>query len=116
LFHGIDHTALTVGDAETTLAFYTRAGFVCSHRQINAGAEQRRLDGFKSALDVKVEILSLSPPDGARPGVELLAYRNPPPFRRTASDGSPAATTMLIQGNTLLPSSDPDGHRIVGLA
>ena len=110
LFHGIDHTGLTVSDAEASVAFYTSVGFVCGRRHWNAGAEQRRLDGLGDAAEVKVEIVSLSPPDGARPGVELLAYFTPSPIARPAADGSAAATGMLITGG--LAARDPDGHRL----
>jgi catechol 2,3-dioxygenase-like lactoylglutathione lyase family enzyme len=114
LFHGLDHTALTVRDAEASRAFYARLGFECAHRHTNAGAEQRRLDGLAHARDVSVEILSLSPADGARPGIELLAYREPPVVSRGAHDGAPAATCMAISGDASqeLPVSDLDGHRL----
>jgi len=114
LFYGIDHTALTVSDAEASRAFYARLGFECAHRHINAGAEQIHLDGLADAVDVSVEILSLSPADGARPGIELLAYREPPVVSRSAHDGAPAATCMVISGDPgqERPTRDFDGHRL----
>jgi catechol 2,3-dioxygenase-like lactoylglutathione lyase family enzyme len=112
MFHGLDHTALTVRDAQASRSFYERMGFVCSHQQINAGAEQRRLDGLADAQDVKVEILSLSPTDGARPGIELLAYLEPPAMARSADDGSQAATAMVFAEAALPAARDPDGHRL----
>jgi catechol 2,3-dioxygenase-like lactoylglutathione lyase family enzyme len=112
LFHGIDHTALTVTDAQAACAFFLRHGFVCAHRQVNSGPEQRRLDGLAQAKIVEVEVLSLAPPDGIRPGIELLAYRQPPTVSRSAADGSSAATTMVISGAALPATRDPDGHRI----
>jgi catechol 2,3-dioxygenase-like lactoylglutathione lyase family enzyme len=112
MFHGLDHTALTGRDAEVSLSFYEQMGFVCSHRQINAGAEQRRLDGLADAPEVKVEILSLSPGDGARPGIELLAYIEPPAMALSAADGSQAATAMVFSEVLLPPARDPDGHRL----
>ena len=111
-FHGVDHTALTVSDPQASRAFYERLGFICSHRQINAGVEQRRLDGLADAEDVKVEILSLSPADGARPGIELLGYREPPTILRAAGDGAPAATAMVFSQGALPATRDPDGHRL----
>ena len=118
LFHGLDHTALTVSDAEASRAFYARLGFECAHRHINAGAEQRRLDGFADAPDVSVEILSLSPAEGARPGIELLAYRGPLVFPRSAGDGATAATCMVISGGAgeEPPARDLDGHRLEFIA
>jgi catechol 2,3-dioxygenase-like lactoylglutathione lyase family enzyme len=114
LFHGLDHTALTVSAAEASHAFYARLGFECARRHINAGAEQRRLDGFADAVDVSVEILSLSSADGARPGIELLAYREPPVVSRSAHDGAPAATCMVISGDAgqERPVREFDGHRL----
>ena len=112
LFYGIDHTALTVSDAHLSLAFYERVGFICTHRHVNAGAEQRRLDGLADVSEVRVEVLSLSPPDGARPGVELLAYRNPATISRQTENNSAAATTIVIDGGGPDALRDPDGHRL----
>jgi catechol 2,3-dioxygenase-like lactoylglutathione lyase family enzyme len=114
MFHGLDHTALTVSDAAASRAFYARLGFACAHRHINAGVEQRRLDRLADARDVSVEILSLSPADGARPGIELLAYREPPVVSRSAHDGAPAATCMVISGDAGQERlvRDLDGHRL----
>jgi catechol 2,3-dioxygenase-like lactoylglutathione lyase family enzyme len=114
LFHGLDHTALTVSDADASRAFYARLGFECAHRHINAGAEQRRLDGIADARDVSVEILSLLPADGARPGIELLAYREPPVVSRSADHGAPAATCIVISGDAVQERlvRDLDGHRL----
>jgi catechol 2,3-dioxygenase-like lactoylglutathione lyase family enzyme len=114
LFHGLDHTALTVSDGEASRGFYARFGFERAHRHINAGAEQRRLDGFTDAADVSVEILSLSAADGARPGIELLAYHKPAVVSRSAGDGGAAATCMVISGEAGQEHSarDLDGHRL----
>jgi catechol 2,3-dioxygenase-like lactoylglutathione lyase family enzyme len=114
LFHGLDHTALTVSDGEASRAFYARLGLECAHRHTNAGVEQRRLDGFVDAPDVSVEILSLSPADGARPRIELLAYRAPSAVSRSARDGAAAATCMVISEGAGLerPARDLDGHRL----
>jgi catechol 2,3-dioxygenase-like lactoylglutathione lyase family enzyme len=114
LFHGLDHTALTVSDAEASRAFYARLGFASAHRHINAGVEQKRLDGFADAVDVSVEILSLSAADGARPGIELLAYRQPLVISRNARDGAMAATCMVISdvADQERRARDLDGHRL----
>jgi catechol 2,3-dioxygenase-like lactoylglutathione lyase family enzyme len=114
LFHGLDHTALTVSDAEASRAFYARLGFGCAHRHMNSGVEQRRLDGFIDAADVSVEILSLSATDGARPGIELLAYRKPTVVSRSARGGGAATTCMVIRGDAgqQHPQRDLDGHRL----
>ena len=110
LFFGIDHTAITVRDAEASARFWASLGLIETHRQINRGREQARLDGFAEADSVEVEIVSLSSPAG-RPGVELLGYRHPPAAPRAASDGSAAATAIVL-ANLAVASHDPDGHRV----
>jgi catechol 2,3-dioxygenase-like lactoylglutathione lyase family enzyme len=114
LFYGLDHTALTVSDAEASRAFYARLGFECAHRHINAGVEQRRLDGFADARDVSVEILSLSVADGGRPGIELLAYREPAVVLRSARDNAASAACIVVSEDTghAHPARDLDGHRL----
>ncbi len=114
LFHGVDHSALTVRDAEATTKFFSSLGFTCTRRQINAGAEQARLDGFAELDDTEVAILSLSPSDGARPGVELLEYRRPTTSVRAAVEGSSAATRLILSevNGDRRPQRDLDGHRL----
>jgi catechol 2,3-dioxygenase-like lactoylglutathione lyase family enzyme len=114
LFHGVDHTGLSVSDVEASQAFYVSLGFAAVHAQVNVGTEQARLDGFSDKANAAVSIVSLSPNGGARPGIELLGYRQPPPIAKTARDGSVSATYILIadpQGGPR-PPCDPDGHRI----
>ena len=74
--------------------------------------EQARLDGFADLDEASVRILSLSPPQPARPGVELLEYRRPATVARPARDGSPAATSVRIAGAKGDDRRDPDGHRL----
>lgn len=114
LFHGVDHSALTVRDGEASGEFFLRLGFACRHREVNVGPEQARLDGFAGLYDARVAILSLSPPDGARPGVELLEYRQPMTVARAADDGSRSATRLVIAGanGEWRPQRDLDGHRL----
>ena len=113
VFHGIDHTGVTVSDATLSEAFWASAGFVTTHRQVNRGDEQARLDGLVDATGAQVEIVSLSPSSGLRPGVELLCYRRPPTLIRAAADASLAATAIVLSGAQTTGERDPDGHRLL---
>ena len=77
---GIDHAAISVYDAEHSIAFYEQLGFRLASRQINRGVEQARLDGLTGA-EVEVEVVALAPPQEATPHLELLAYHTPVPTR-----------------------------------
>jgi catechol 2,3-dioxygenase-like lactoylglutathione lyase family enzyme len=111
VFFGIDHTGITVRDVEASVRFWVGFGFAATHRQSNRGPEQARLDGLADAASVEVEIVSLSPSSGARPGIELLGYRSPPAAMRAAADGSTAATEVILAG-ARASMRDPDGHRL----
>jgi len=72
---GIDHSAISVADADRSIAFYTRVlGLRLGHRQTNAGIEQQALDGLSTDT---VDVVALLPAREASPHVELLAYRSP---------------------------------------
>ena len=55
-------------------SFWASLGLTPRIVRSTVGPEQARLDGFRALSDAEVEIVSLSPPSGARPGVELLEY------------------------------------------
>jgi catechol 2,3-dioxygenase-like lactoylglutathione lyase family enzyme len=114
VFHGVDHTGITIRDVEKSAEFWAAVGLNVAHRQLNQGQEQARLDGFSATASAEVEIVSLSPPGGLRPGVEMLCYRRPPTATRAASDESIAATTVIISGTQPqgVGDRDPDGHRL----
>jgi catechol 2,3-dioxygenase-like lactoylglutathione lyase family enzyme len=114
LFHGIDHTGITIRDAGASAAFWARLGLEVAHRQLNQGPEQARLDAFAAVADAEVEIVSLSPPGGLRPGVEMLCYRRPPTATRAAPDLSTAATRIVLSAPPPPGAGDrdPDGHRL----
>ena len=114
VFHGVDHTAITIRDVERSVEFWATVGLKVAHRQLNQGPEQARLDGFAASASAQVEVVSLSPPDGLRPGVEMLCYRRPPTAARAASDLSTAATTVVMSGTQPpgVGDRDPDGHRL----
>jgi len=128
----IDHSAISVADTATSVAFYGALGLAVGGRSLNRGPEQDRLDGLDGA---EVEVTALEFPAGG-PHVELLCYsgdypRTAPPAgagvaaedvaatrldwavgadmedlagRLTSHDVSfdPAAGVLLIR--------DPDGH------
>ena len=108
---GIDHSAISVGDVERSIAFYAaELGLTERAWQVNTGPAQDALDGLAK---VSVDVVALAP-QAAAPHVELLGYRTPqgragPP--RLLSD---IATTRLVfraeraAGARVL--RDPDGH------
>jgi len=135
---GIDHSALSVSDAERSLAFYARLGLVESSRQLNSGLEQDLLDGLSKVV---VDVIGLTPGAGQTPHVELLCYRTPhgrsdEPSRRShdiadsrlifqVQDLAGLIRTLNATGSTASPVvdlaskaraalvRDPDGHAIV---
>jgi catechol 2,3-dioxygenase-like lactoylglutathione lyase family enzyme len=72
LFLRIDHSAISVGGTERSVAFYASLGLELGARSLNIGPEQERLDGVPGA---EVEVTALVLPSGAKPHVELLRYR-----------------------------------------
>jgi catechol 2,3-dioxygenase-like lactoylglutathione lyase family enzyme len=82
LFLGIDHTAIVVGDTETSLRFYRDAlGMRVAGGSENSGIEQERLNAVRGA---HLRITTLRATRG--PGVELLEYLAPRDGRASASD------------------------------
>jgi len=78
LFLGIDHTAIVVGDTETSLHFYRDLlGMRIAGESENYGTEQEHLNNVFGA---RLRITSLRAATG--PGIELLEYLAP-------RDGSP---------------------------
>lgn len=132
---GIDHTAISVADAERSIAFYGRLGLAVTARQLNRGLAQEALDALAG---VEVEVVALRPATPT-PHVELLAYRRPRgrPQAPAMHLQDIAATRMLLQvahlpADPLPPADtedlesaaspdsgrmallrDPDGHLIV---
>lgn len=73
LFLGIDHTAIVVGDTQTSLAFYRDAlGLAIAGTSENYGPEQERLN---SVFGARLRITALRAASG--PGIELLEYLAP---------------------------------------
>ena len=87
LFLGLDHTAITVGDTDASLAFYRDTlGLEVVGEGENHGVEQEHLN---NVFGVRLRITTLRAPSGT--GVELLEYRAPrdgraAPFDLKAND------------------------------
>ncbi|MGV7241632.1 VOC family protein [Caballeronia sp. M23-90] len=72
---GIDHTAISVTSAPSSIAFYTvLLGLITSAYQTNYGSEQGSLDDLDHPI---VDVVSLQTASDASPHLELLAYRHP---------------------------------------
>jgi len=104
---GIDHSAISVADADGSSVFYRSLGLEPGERTLNQGPEQQRLDHLGG---VEVSVVPMQPASGT-PHLELLGYRVP---RRAA--GPPlqvndiAATRIVWQGARAVLLRDPDGH------
>jgi len=126
---GIDHSALSVSNAEHSLAFYGRLGLGVRSRQINSGPEQDRLDRLSN---VALDVIGLSPATSITPHVELLCYQAPRgrAFDPNRSGRDIAASRLIFQvedAGVLQASGvsaeakeepgalilDPDGHAIM---
>jgi catechol 2,3-dioxygenase-like lactoylglutathione lyase family enzyme len=82
LFLGIDHTAITVADTDTSLAFWRdRLGLQPVGGSENYGPEQEHLNNVFGAL---LKITTLRAARG--PGVELLEYLSPSGGRPAPGD------------------------------
>lgn len=115
VFLGIDHSAITIADTATSVAFYQkRLGLTVTGRSLNEGIEQARLDDTPGAV---VEVTALSPVDADSPHVELLRYRAPSggrPMPSHAAASDIAATRLIFQGKGRGGAlRDPDGHRVL---
>jgi catechol 2,3-dioxygenase-like lactoylglutathione lyase family enzyme len=123
---GIDHSAISVADAERSIAFYTdELGFSLAARQVNTGPAQDAMDDLDGT---SVEVVGLSPKQ-ATPHVELLGYRSPQ--GRIGGAMRPAdiaATRLVLNVDTLAQHPhavvlsdglrvalirDPDGHAVL---
>jgi catechol 2,3-dioxygenase-like lactoylglutathione lyase family enzyme len=128
---GIDHSAISVADTETSVAFYRDLGFAPTAHSLNQGLEQAALDGIPLP-HVEVTALTAHRPD---PHVELLCYRSDAPRGSGAAAANDVAATRIVivvdgppsaEGSrpptapkAIGPASaetsmvlDPDGHRL----
>jgi catechol 2,3-dioxygenase-like lactoylglutathione lyase family enzyme len=118
LFLGIDHSGLSVALAARSLEFYWALGFQVTHRSLNRGPAQSRLDGLANA---RAEIIGLRAPYSAGMGLELLAY-DPPGRALGVTDANDVLTDWVtlaigaLPGDTPRAIRDPDGHRLMLVA
>ncbi len=107
---GIDHSAISVADADRTIAFYEKIGLEVLARQINHGPAQDALDNL---YQVSAEIVALTPHNPA-PHVELLVYRTPVGRVLPFQPNDIAAARLVFASQLSAPSllRDPDGHCI----
>ncbi|GAN75993.1 VOC family protein [Acidisphaera rubrifaciens] len=104
---GIDHSAISVGDADASTTFYRALGLIPGARTLNTGPAQDALDGLR---DARVVVAPMRP-EAPTPHLELLAYRVP----RGAADAARraddvAATRIVWRGARSDMLRDPDGH------
>ena len=104
---GIDHSAISVTDADASQLFYRSLGLEPGDRTSNHGPKQQQLDNLAG---VKVSVVPMQPALGT-PHLELLGYRVPrgaagPPLQ--ANDV--AATRIVWQGARAALLRDSDGH------
>ncbi len=104
---GIDHSAISVADADASAAFYATIGLAAGKRTLNKGPAQQHLDDLR---DVEVTVVAMQP-HGGTPHLELLGYgvpRGQAGPRLLANDV--AATRIVWSGDRPGLLADPDGH------
>ena len=107
LVHCIDHSAISVSDADASSAFYGGLGLGPGSRTLNHGPEQDRLDGLSG---VQVDVVPMLPPRPA-PHLELLGYRIPSGARGPMPRVDDVAATRIVwRGSQAGLLRDPDGH------
>ena len=104
---GIDHSAISVGDIDTSTEFYAGLGLAARERGHNAGPEQQRLDGL---ADVQVVVAPMSPAV-APPHLELLGYQVPRGEAGPALRANDIAASRVVwRSGPAALLRDPDGH------
>jgi len=114
VFLGIDHTAIVVGDTETSLRFYRDTlGLEVVGGSENWGPEQERLNNVFGA---RLRITTLRAPAG--PAVELLEYLTPRdgrPYPADARANDLLHWQTLMRADAVRPLVTPLGRRGLGL-
>jgi catechol 2,3-dioxygenase-like lactoylglutathione lyase family enzyme len=105
LFLGIDHTAITVSDTDTSLKFYRDLlGLRVAGESENYGTEQEHLNNVFGA---HLRITALRAPVG--PGIELLEYLSPHDGRPFPVD---ERANDLVHRETILMAPDADAAAV----
>lgn len=92
---GIDHTAISVSSAPSSIAFYAASlGLITSAYETNSGSEQGLLDALENPI---VDVVSLQTTSELSPHLELLAYRRP-----IASASHPRAKAVDIVSDRIV--------------
>ena len=104
---GIDHSAISVADADASAAFYGALGLKPGERTLNEGPKQAHLDNLR---DVRVTVAPMQA-DMATPHLELLFYQVPRGAAGPALRANDiAATRIAWRGTRAALLRDPDGH------
>jgi catechol 2,3-dioxygenase-like lactoylglutathione lyase family enzyme len=104
---GIDHSAISVADANASVAFYSALGVKQGGRAVNHGAEQERLDAL---CNVQVVVTPMRPVN-ATPHLELLGYCRAHVAAKPVMQANDIAATRIVwRGTYAALLSDPDGH------
>lgn len=104
---GIDHSAISVADADASAAFYKALGLGTGDRTLNDSVEQQRLDDLVGA---KVAVVPMRPASGT-PHLELLEYQVPRGDAGPALQANDVAATRIVwQGTQASLLRDPDGY------
>ena len=104
---GVDHSAISVTQADASVDFYRTLGLSVGHSTLNQGPAQQRLDGLS---EVEVMVMPMKPSEGT-PHLELLGYRTPRGERGAALQANDVAATRVVwRGRKAAVIVDPDGH------
>jgi catechol 2,3-dioxygenase-like lactoylglutathione lyase family enzyme len=103
----VDHSAISVADADASSRFYQAHGLRPGHRTLNQGETQAALDRLTAP---RVDVIPMLPATPA-PHLELLGYRTPRGKPAPVSQPNDIAATRIVWASDragLL--CDPDGH------
>lgn len=98
----IDHSAISVSDAERSIAFYRLLGLEQTARRTDTGTVYDHLDRLS---DVTVEVITLAAPGAPPPHLELRCYENP-----RGRDGGPRGRHDIADTTLVFSVEDPAGR------
>ncbi|MGH8209281.1 MAG: VOC family protein [Steroidobacteraceae bacterium] len=104
---GIDHSAISVVNADASVAFYGTLGLRAGKRALNQGPAQQRLDGLAG---VEVAVIPMLP-SVETPHLEILGYQVSKDRQGSAVRANDVAATRIVwRGRGAELIRDPDGH------